>query len=152
MKELNSSNIHEELMDYLNKVSAMKCPSPQDDVLAFINCVKREPVHSGPYPDVSLFEASNRILSDVLILLLLSDQSVATGNVFQKYIIYATPYSPLAIIINVTFVIQTKGMINRNQIRLDIPIVVFVNPLIHYSIRQFIHPASLFYMDISYPP
>lgn len=90
MKKLNLINIQEYLEDYLNKVNEMKCSPPHEDVLVFINSLKRKAVGSGPYPDVSLFEASNRILSDVLILFgvrrLLTNPSVNNITIpFKEY-------------------------------------------------------------------
>jgi len=66
--KLDRTNIDRELRRYLEAVNSMKLPAPQDDVLAFIHSLKRSHVRSGPYPDVSLFEASNRILSDLIVL------------------------------------------------------------------------------------
>jgi hypothetical protein len=66
--KLTSINAEKELSDYLRLVNSIKLPAPHDDVLIFIHSLKRKPLGSGPYPDVSLFEASNRILSDMVIL------------------------------------------------------------------------------------
>ena len=66
--KLNSTNLEKELSDYLRLVNSIKLPTPHGDVLIFIHSLKRKPLGSGPYPDVSLFEASNRILSDMVIL------------------------------------------------------------------------------------
>jgi hypothetical protein len=38
-------------------------------VIASLYALKREPVQGGPYPGVSFFEAANRVLSDITILL-----------------------------------------------------------------------------------
>jgi hypothetical protein len=65
---LNLANINEELTEYLSRVDAIKLPMPQGDVLAYITTLKRGVIDSGPYPSVSFFEASNRILSDMVIL------------------------------------------------------------------------------------
>jgi len=88
--KLNRANIEKEVKDYLRSVNSIKLPTPDKDVLTFINSLKREALGSGPYPDVSLFEASNRILSDLVVLLgvrqLLTNPSV--GNVrlpFTEY-------------------------------------------------------------------
>jgi hypothetical protein len=66
--KLTSINAEKELSDYLRLVNSIKLPALHDDVLIFIHSLKREPLGSGPYPNVSLFEASNRILSDMVIL------------------------------------------------------------------------------------
>ncbi len=66
--KLNRTNIEKELNDYLRSVNSIKLPAPHKDVLTFIDSLKRKALGSGPYPDVSLFEASNRILSDIVVL------------------------------------------------------------------------------------
>ncbi len=90
MKKLNRENVERELNDYLRKVNSIKLPESGENVLTFMNYIKRKPLSSGPYPEVSLFEASNRILSDIVILVgvqqLLATESV--GNVqlpFAEY-------------------------------------------------------------------
>ena len=65
---LNRVNINDEIKSYLNKVGELTFPEHHVDRLRFIHGVKREPLGAGPYPNVSLFEASNRIFSDVTAL------------------------------------------------------------------------------------
>jgi hypothetical protein len=80
-EKLDGVNVEQKISDYLESVNSIKLPAPHSDVLKFINSLKREPLSSGPYPDVSLFEVSNRILSDMVILfgvrLLLTNPSVS---------------------------------------------------------------------------
>ena len=66
--KLNQTNIEKKLTDYLRLVNSIELPASQNDNLMFIYSLKRKPLGSGPYPDVSLFEASNRIFSDMVIL------------------------------------------------------------------------------------
>lgn len=66
--KLNQTNIEKELTDYLELVNSIKLPALQNDILMSMCSLKRRPLGSGPYPNVSLFEASNRILSDIVIL------------------------------------------------------------------------------------
>jgi hypothetical protein len=66
--KLNQTNIEKEFTDYLSSVNSIELPASQNDILKFMDSLKRKPVGSGPYPDVSLFEASNRIFSDIVIL------------------------------------------------------------------------------------
>jgi len=66
--KLNQTNIEKELADYLRSVNSIELPASQNDILMFMYSLKRKPLGSGPYPDVSLFEASNRIFSDIVIL------------------------------------------------------------------------------------
>jgi hypothetical protein len=66
---LNRANIEEELRSYLRLVNSLPSPLSLGNVIASLYALKREPVGAGPYPEVSFFEASNRILSDITILL-----------------------------------------------------------------------------------
>jgi len=88
--KLNQTNVKKEIRDYLKSVNSIKLPAPHNDILAFLGSLKRKPLGSGPYPDVSLFEASNRILSDIVILLgvrrLLANPSVGDVRLpFNEY-------------------------------------------------------------------
>jgi hypothetical protein len=66
---LNTNNIDTEIMHYLSDARAIKLPMQGEDIIEFIRIAKREPLQSGPYPSVSMFEAFNRILSDLVVLL-----------------------------------------------------------------------------------
>jgi len=66
--KLNQTNIERKLTDYLISVNSIELPASQNDILISIDSLKRKRLGSGPYPDVSLFEASNRIFSDIVIL------------------------------------------------------------------------------------
>lgn len=66
--KLNSTNIDEMISSYLAKVDELEFPELHADKLRFIEIVKRRPLSGGPYPGVSLFEASNRIFSDITAL------------------------------------------------------------------------------------
>ena len=66
---LNQANIEEVLRAYLSSVNSITLPAPSGNVIASLYALKQERLGSGPYPRVSLFEASNRILSDITILL-----------------------------------------------------------------------------------
>ena len=39
-----------------------------DNILDLMNSIKRRNINSGPYPNVALFEAANRIMTDLVIL------------------------------------------------------------------------------------
>jgi len=49
-------------------VNSIKLPAINDNTFKYLQTMKRHPLQSGPYKDVSLFEASNRIFSDIVIL------------------------------------------------------------------------------------
>lgn len=65
---LNRGNIESTISGYLISVNSIRPPLIQDNIFKYIHSVKRAPLGSGPYKGVSLFEASNRIFSDMLIL------------------------------------------------------------------------------------
>lgn len=65
---LNETNIEESINKYLNLVNSINFPIHQTNILKLMETLKRENIGSGPYPNVSLFEASNRIFSDMVIL------------------------------------------------------------------------------------
>jgi hypothetical protein len=87
---LDSTNIDESIRSYLAKVDELEFPELHTDKLRFIDIVKRRPLVGGPYPGVSLFEASNRIFSDITALLaiyrLLADPVIADIRLpFSEY-------------------------------------------------------------------
>jgi hypothetical protein len=66
---LNRFNVEQAWRAYLNEVNSLSATLPLGNVIASLYALKRTPLERGPYPGVSFFEASNRILSDVTILL-----------------------------------------------------------------------------------
>jgi len=66
--KLNRANVETKLREYLESVDSVELVAPHKDVLTFMHYVKRQPLGSGPYPEVSFFEASNRVFSDIIIL------------------------------------------------------------------------------------
>lgn len=62
---LSSANIDESIRSCLTKLDELEFPELHADKLWLIDIVKRRPLSCGPYPGVSLFEASNRISSDI---------------------------------------------------------------------------------------
>jgi hypothetical protein len=87
---LDQTNVDKQVKDYLESANSIGLPALDGSVLAAMHHLKRGKLGSGPYPDVSLFEASNRILSDIVILLgvqrLLSDPTV--GRVQLPFDVY----------------------------------------------------------------
>ena len=89
-KLLNLMNIKEKLTKYLDLIKSLEHPMHQDDILKFMYLLKRDRLSSGPYPKVSLFEAANRIFSDLVIWLgvkqLLNDRMVDNTRLpFTEY-------------------------------------------------------------------
>ena len=72
-KLLHKTNIDSEIKAYWGDLARIKqqVGSATDTMNAydFMEYVKREPIGVGPYPGVSLFESSNRVFSDLVILL-----------------------------------------------------------------------------------
>lgn len=66
--KLTKNNIEDILNDYLEKVNSIKLPKKKSNLLNSLLSLKRDPIGSGPYLHVSLYEASNRIFSDLIIL------------------------------------------------------------------------------------
>ena len=66
--ELNAENIDSEIRAYVKQVESLRILSLHGSNLEILRRLKREPLQSGPYPGVSLFEAANRIFSDLVIL------------------------------------------------------------------------------------
>jgi len=68
MVTLNRSNIDGEIRKYLGKIDAIEFPERTGTNIEYMLFLKRGVIHNGPYPNVSIFEASNRIFSDIVIL------------------------------------------------------------------------------------
>ncbi len=66
---LTLMNIKEKFANYLDLIKSLKHPMPHKDILEFMYHLKRDPVNSGPYDKVSLFEVANRVFSDLVIWL-----------------------------------------------------------------------------------
>jgi hypothetical protein len=87
---LNAENIDSEIRAYLNQVESLNIISLNGSNLEILHRLKREQLRSGPYPGVSLFEAANRIFSDLVILygvkLLLAKRKIGRINIpFREY-------------------------------------------------------------------
>ena len=90
---LDSKNIDREIRQYLEELNRIEIPTPQEDILVFIDSLKRKPLGYGPYPKVSLFEASNRIMSDLIVLFgvrqLLNQGTVGHNRLpFREYVVH----------------------------------------------------------------
>lgn len=65
---INLDNVDKRIEEYLKTIQGINLPLIQNDILKTIYSIKREPLGTGPYPEVSLFETANRIFSDLVIL------------------------------------------------------------------------------------
>lgn len=68
VRKLNKQNIDRVIQEYLSSIEDIgKSLSGLRGVDLF-HCLKRGEIGSGPYPTVTLFEAANRIMTDLVIL------------------------------------------------------------------------------------
>jgi hypothetical protein len=67
-RKLNNTNIKNAIDAYLSILSTGPVQVVAETPYAFLKTLKRKQLESGPYPGVSLFEAANRIMSDLVIL------------------------------------------------------------------------------------
>lgn len=81
-RELNILNIDKAIADYLELLKQVPVLVEADNVLSFLTKIKREKVNSGPYPHVTLFEAANRIMTDLTILY--GIEELLKGTQFQE--------------------------------------------------------------------
>lgn len=65
---LTVTNVDEQIGGYCESIAGMGDSLQGKRGLDLFVALKREAVGSGPYPDVSLFEAANRIMTDLVIL------------------------------------------------------------------------------------
>lgn len=67
-RSLNKSNIDKTIRSYLSSIEKISTSESQlAGIDLFVN-LKRGKLGEGPYPDVSMFEAANRIMTDIVIL------------------------------------------------------------------------------------
>ena len=90
MVSLNNSNIHQEIKKYLKEIDAIEFPERRVNNIEYMLSLKRGKILKGPYPAVSIFEASNRIFSDIVILfgikqILLNPQLGSIRLPFDQY-------------------------------------------------------------------
>jgi len=66
---LTASNIEAITNEFLSSLNSIGTSLDGKRGIALFSALKREKTNVGPYPHVSLFEAANRIMSDIVILL-----------------------------------------------------------------------------------
>jgi len=67
-REITSSNIDRALRRYLEETGSVGEPIAGLRGERLLSALKREVVGTGPYPGVTLFEAANRIMTDLVML------------------------------------------------------------------------------------
>lgn len=65
---LNSQNIDNAILLYKEKMASIPFVFESHDIVSFLKKIKRERLQTGPYPNVTLFESANRIMTDLTIL------------------------------------------------------------------------------------
>lgn len=65
---LTRDNIDSKLRNYAALVRVVRPPRRSLRGIELLRVLKREKLGAGPYPDVSMFEAANRIMSDLVML------------------------------------------------------------------------------------
>ncbi len=86
-RELNSSNINKAIDDYKKLLNELPYSVESNNAFVFLTKIKREKLNLGPYPNVALFEAANRIMTDLVILY--GVKELLSGKIpnvkFEKY-------------------------------------------------------------------
>lgn len=77
-RKLNKANIDAVLTDYKKLLDEIPLKIEADNLLELMTKIKRDKIGTGPWSKVSIFEASNRIMSDLVILY--GVKSILDGN------------------------------------------------------------------------
>ena len=80
-RQLTKDNIDETISQYLDLLKTVPINIQTDNVFGLLHKIKREKMSTGPYPNVSLFEAANRMMTDLTILY--GIRSLLTKNIFD---------------------------------------------------------------------
>ena len=88
-RKLDNSNIDTAIIDYLELLKELPLIIQANSVLEFLTELKRQKINCGPYPNVTLFEAGNRIMTDLVILFGIKE--LLNGKIpelkFKEYIV-----------------------------------------------------------------
>ncbi len=88
-RKLNSSNIENAIADYKKLINELPPSVESNNVFNFLTKIKRRKLNLGPYPDVTLFEAANRIMTDLTMLYGIKE--LLNGKIpdikFEEYIV-----------------------------------------------------------------
>ncbi len=67
-RNLNKSNIDQAITDYQSLLDEIPCSIISNNAVELFTKIKREKLNVGPYPNVTLFEAANRVMTDLVTL------------------------------------------------------------------------------------
>ena len=89
--ELNRKNIDNEIEKYTRLLNEMDSYISAENPFRLLEKIKREKIGKGRYPECTLFEAANRIMTDLVILYgikeLLAGKYIDKGIDFDTYIV-----------------------------------------------------------------
>lgn len=68
IRTLNAENIHAIKSEFEQSLDCLGASIQGKHGVQLLTSIKRDKVGAGPYPQVTLFEAANRIMSDLVIL------------------------------------------------------------------------------------
>lgn len=67
-RKLTKKNIESTINDYHNLLGDIPLKIESENILELLKDLKRRKINHGPYPNVTIFESSNRIMTDLTIL------------------------------------------------------------------------------------
>ena len=67
-KKLHRNNINQAIEEYKKLLQNIPLKIESENIFQMLTDLKRKKIESGPYPNVTLFESANRIMSDLTIL------------------------------------------------------------------------------------
>lgn len=67
-RTLTRDNLASEIQKYLTDLATLEVPKLPSEAIPLFTALKRGRVKRGNYPDLSLFEVANRVMSDLVVL------------------------------------------------------------------------------------
>lgn len=68
-RKLTKENIESTILEYYELLEGMPLNIESENILELLTELKRKKTDTGPYPNVTLFESANRIMTDLTILI-----------------------------------------------------------------------------------
>ncbi len=84
---LTLDNIEDVIREFCAKITPLGASIQGKTGIDLLIALKREMVNAGPYPNVTLFEAANRIMSDMVILYGVAGLLKAGAYPFSEYLV-----------------------------------------------------------------
>lgn len=86
-RRLDRANIDKTLRDYLSSIDRINAVESELTGVDFFLNLKRGKLGVGPYPNVSMFEAANRIMTDIVILKAVKWLLCSSAIPFDEFIV-----------------------------------------------------------------